>query len=143
MKMRGDPMTCTLFFEEILPSVIGRKMWSKRCLGEVPSKIASAGTEAFRYLLLKNSYEVWVDRASLAPGEVGTKQPLYTGRGKVTKASKYAGWGDGVAVFNELRKQVMEDRRKLGVAFDTMFFRKQQHDSGTRKKRQRIIVAND
>ena len=114
---------------------MGKTVWKARRLTEVPSKIASPGTEAFGYLLMINCYEVWVEKSTLERGEKGIKEPVYTGRAQVRKATKYRGWGKGIAKFNELQGLVEADTAARGATFDFGFLRKQQEDGGRKRRR--------
>jgi hypothetical protein len=113
------------FCKQLLPCVVGAKLWHKKHNKELISTIATCSDEAFALLTLENNYERWmavarwnVDNADLALEDKAPKHypgSLYTNSGmskKNGRSRRLQGWArEGYLRFNVFYNQVSRDRR--------------------------------
>jgi hypothetical protein len=105
----GNDITAfTFIVEHLVPAIIGKKTWNKyKCMENI-SKTFTPSDEAFLYLILSNSYELWKSAN-------GSK----VGAGKLTKDGtnkKYCGWTkQGIKVYNDILHKVKKNREAAGA----------------------------
>jgi hypothetical protein len=104
----GDPqdesMTAfTFMVEHLVGPIFGKKMWDKyKCRERVSTKFTPSD-EAYLYVTLENSYELWM---SAEGTRVGTGSLTKDGTNK-----KYCGWTvEGIRKYNEYLDKVKENR---------------------------------
>jgi hypothetical protein len=127
------------FVEHILECVAGKKEWKKDKYSCKISAAVSISDEAFALLLLSNSWEVFFEYA-LGNCEAGQKdeqkvKPKYTG--KRGGSRRFEGWTrDGIAAYNRLCMQIVEDRRStMGDLFEIEFLDYMREKRGMKRKR--------
>jgi hypothetical protein len=134
----------TIFCDYVLSQVVGRNKWKKTRHLNVVSTLATVSDEAFALLLLKNSWDMWIEMAELdskkggEPTEKRMKTTKWTQSGAGT--IKYGGWKEeGLKQFNILAKKVLEDRKADGGKFETMYqtLKKNDFDCGKGNKTKR------
>jgi hypothetical protein len=98
----NDMTAFTFVIEHLVPAVIGKKTWNKSKCTEIVSKQFSPSDEAFRYLILSNSYDLW---KSANGSKMGTGTLTKDGTNK-----KYCGWTkQGMKVFNDILRKVKQN----------------------------------
>ena len=134
----------TLFFEEFLPAVSGRRKWKKgvQMHTHLASTKVTATDETLGLVILLNSHEHWEamhqykedqkkpgfemeydeDDKEIKPFEkIKTK---YTSDSKQNRRKSFGGWNDeGKLMFNKLRKEVNQDRQEY-IDWDQGFLEK-------------------
>ena len=105
----GNDITAfTFVVEHLVPAVIGKKTWNKSKCTEIVSTTFSPSDEAFLYLILSNSYDLW---KSANGSKVGTGTLTKDGTNK-----KYCGWTkQGMKVFNDILRKVKQNREAAGA----------------------------
>jgi hypothetical protein len=115
MDPNGDLEAFYFFFDDLVPCVAGRKVWTLRekamKLISEAKKVVSVLDEAFTILALKNYWERWNGNG--------------TARWTDSKAGnyQYMGWADVAYVqFDELCKQIREQRQtRLNKKLEQMY----------------------
>jgi hypothetical protein len=103
-----DVTAFTFVVEHLVGAIIGKKMWNKGKYKELVSEAFTASDEAFLYVILTNSYDMW-------KGANGSR----VGAGTLTRDGtnkKYCGWTkQGIKMYNEMLKKVKENREAVGA----------------------------
>jgi hypothetical protein len=113
------------FCKDLLPCVVGAKLWHKKHNKELIGTIATCSDEAFALVILENNYERWmavarwhVNNANMATEDKAPKNfpgSLYTNSGLSKKNGRSCclqGWArKGYLRFNALYNQVSRDCR--------------------------------
>jgi hypothetical protein len=105
-EQEGDDDTTAFTFvvEHLVPAILGRKTWKQKMCSELVSTSFTPSDEAFLYVILQNSYDLW---KSTNGSKMGTGTLTKDGTNK-----KFCGWTrEGIAVYNEIMKRVKENRK--------------------------------
>jgi hypothetical protein len=94
----------TFIAEHLMGAVVGKRAWdSHKCRHKFSDK-CTASDEAYLYLVLVNSYELWINAS-------GTK----VDKGTLTKGGnnkKYCGWTqEGILMYNKLMNDIKVNRQ--------------------------------
>jgi hypothetical protein len=94
--------------EHLVGAVLGKKGWDKyKCRSQISAKFTPSD-EAYLYVILSNSYELWVNAEG---SRVGSGNLTKDGTNK-----KYCGWTqEGIKKYNDLMHKVKENRRAAGA----------------------------
>lgn len=142
-KMREDKELYTIFYDDILCCVIGKKLWRKRLsiATETAAKVATPLDEAIALLLLENSWDVWREQFErkysgtvFSPSEIAvlnppgkeadarTKEarvaskfvPLYSSKSAEEGRPIHDGWSaEGLNRFTQLYNMVTTNRGRF------------------------------
>jgi hypothetical protein len=101
---QNDITTFTFVAEYLVGAVLGKKEWDRyKCLDRLSTKFTPSD-EAYRYVILSNSYDLWRNAE-------GSR----VGNGSLTKDGsnkKYCGWTrEGIEMYNNFLKKVKENRQ--------------------------------
>ena len=106
---QDDSMTTfTFVVEHLVGAILGKKVWDKyKCHQHVSTKFTPSD-EAYLYVTLLNSYELWM---SAEGSRVGTGSLTKDGTNK-----KYCGWTvEGIRKYNEYMEKVKTNRKAVGA----------------------------
>ena len=106
---QDDSMTTfTFVVEHLVGAILGKKVWDKyKCRQHVSTKFTPSD-EAYLYVTLLNSYELWM---SAEGSRVGTGSLTKDGTNK-----KYCGWTvEGIRKYNEYMEKVKTNRKAVGA----------------------------
>lgn len=150
LKLRQSPRNSnntpfTFVVEHLAGAVIGQQKWKMgRCYTPM-TKSMSVSDEAFMLLLLENQYEMWKEAKTSRVG-----RGIYT---ENSRNKKFCGWSnDGIRRFNELIKEVRENRNKQyskSVEEETFKTLAERHKKvlGVKRKnarkRRRIVLSDE
>jgi hypothetical protein len=127
---QDDNMTTfTFVVEHLVGAILGKKVWDKyKCRERVSTKFTPSD-EAYLYVTLENSYELWM---SAEGSRVGTGSLTKDGTNK-----KYCGWTvEGIMKYNEYMDKVKLNREAVGakdVEEAVMNTLKQRYENETRR----------
>jgi hypothetical protein len=103
-----DKTAFTFVVEHLIPAVLGRKTWKQKMCTELVSTTFTPSDEAFLYVVLSNSYDLWKNANG---SKIGTGTITKDGTNK-----KYCGWTrEGIAIYNEMMKKVKVNRKAPGA----------------------------
>ena len=92
-----------IFFEQLIPSVLGQKLWRKAKSSLLISECITNSQEATALWIFKNYEDKWKGPSS------ATQQAKFTGSTRGNKM--YNGWShEGILEYNEISKLIKEDR---------------------------------
>jgi hypothetical protein len=57
--LRKSPESSFVFYDSILPCVIGKIYWKRTVLAKLATAVATPSDEAIRLLILENSWKAW------------------------------------------------------------------------------------
>ncbi len=143
-KKREDGKTMEVYLNYVLPCVVGKNQWNQQRHEKLVREFVTPSDEAFGYLILENIWDTWkgmsteechavlASRLTLNRRASGGGTKKETGReGKWTDPTKskevssrrFRGWDpEGIRRFNELIKEVMDDRKTdTGEEFEKQF----------------------
>jgi hypothetical protein len=128
-RIENDITTFMFVVEHLVGAVLGKEGWDKyKCCSRVSTKFTPSN-KAYLYVILSNSYELWVDAE-------GSR----VGSGNLTKDEtnkKYCGWTqEGIKEYNNLLHKVKENRQAVGawdVEQAVMDALKERYDHETRR----------
>jgi hypothetical protein len=64
LQMRENADNYSLFYEHILPCIVGTVYWKKAIPGKLVSEVATPSDEALALLILENSWDAWNQEAA-------------------------------------------------------------------------------
>jgi hypothetical protein len=100
-----------IFYEHLIQSVVGHKMWRKSRVKVLISDAVTASQEATALWILKNYEETWNNQHKTIAQFTGST------RGN----RRFKGWSaKGIDEYNSITKSVLEDRKK-GTLFEEHF----------------------
>jgi hypothetical protein len=103
-----DVTAFTFVVEHLVGAIVGKTMWNRCKHKELVSEAFTASDEAFLYVILTNSYDMW---KSANGSRVGAGTLTRDGTNK-----KYCGWTkQGIKMYNEMLKKVKENREAAGA----------------------------
>jgi hypothetical protein len=111
--LRKSPEIYFVFYDSILPCVVGKIYWKKTVLATFATEVATPSDEALMLLITQSSWKAWKEEANLKAGEtVGEGRKLKTDRtSNAMSAGKYEEQGtEGVPWYNILSDNVRDDR---------------------------------
>ena len=98
----------TFIVEHLVGAILGKKVWDKYKCGKKVSEKFTPSDEAYLYVTLENSYELWM---SAEGTRVGTGNLTKDGTNK-----KYCGWTvEGIRKYNEYMDKVKLNREAVGA----------------------------
>jgi hypothetical protein len=107
---QNDITTFTFVTEHLVSAVLGKKEWDRYKCRERLSTRFTPSDEAYLYVVLTNSYDLWKNDED---SRVGTGSLTKDGTNK-----KYCGWTrEGIQVYNDFLKKVKENHQ-AGWAHD-------------------------
>lgn len=119
----------TFVVEHLVGAILGKKVWDKyKCREHVSTKFTPSD-EAYLYVILENSYELWI---SAEGSRVGAGNLTKDGTNK-----KYCGWTvEGIKKYNHYMDKVKLNREAVGakdVEEAVVNTLKQRHEWDTRR----------
>jgi hypothetical protein len=132
--LRTNQEIYSIFYDRLIPCVIGRDKYKKHCVVTVPSVYTNEGDEAMTLLILANNYGVWSEISASSKeqgglpkkkvGDLTSKQRFFVegqGRGK--------SWStEGRQYYNLMFELIRADRTTRGQAFDQYYLEKLQQE---------------
>ena len=144
-EMRKDEEQYGLFCDMILSCIIGQMEWKKNRTTKRVSEMATVTDEAFRLLVLENSWDQWsylLSKGRRSVNKDDTNVAMTKWMSNPCAAKKYQGWDmAGIVRFNALCANVVESRKddggkKFEVAFMKCMEAEQEAREGGRKQKQ-------
>ena len=100
--------TFTFVVEHLVGAILGKKVWDKYKCHEMVSTKFTPSDEAYLYVILSNSYDLWI---SAEGSRVGNGSLTKDGTNK-----KYCGWTkEGIKLYNEYMQKVKSNRQAVGA----------------------------
>ena len=147
--MRGEKLQYTEFTDRMIRAVHGKSRYSEKAANTLFGSLVSPSQEAFTMLLYKNGYQKWgwihngsvsseASEASNDDTSDGTPTGyIYTARTS-DLTSRNGGWSRmGMLKYNELYKNVKEDRVADDGAFDSEYMMHWVEKTRSKRKRRR------
>jgi hypothetical protein len=106
--IENDTTAFTFIVEHLVPAVVGKKTWNRCKCKELVSEKFTPSDEAFLYVILSNSYDLW---KSANGSKVGAGTLTKDGTNK-----KYCGWTkQGIKMYNDILRKVKKNREAEGA----------------------------
>jgi hypothetical protein len=103
-----DTTAFTFVIKHLVPAILGRRTWKRHMHKELVSKSFTPSDEAFLYVILSNSYNLWKNSNG---SKIGTGNLTKDGTNK-----KYCGWTkEGINFYNDMLKKVKDNRKAPGA----------------------------
>jgi len=141
-KKRKEPKKYAWFYDNVLSCVTGKNKWRRENRFRAGTEMATASDEALALLLFENLHDCMVEEVNSVFAEVTndgspvlgrkrdrrkreekerrTKRPKYTDSSDIRNERK--GWSEaGMQRYNDLVREVREDRAANGAEFDKLY----------------------